>query len=110
MSTQAEVHVTVNSTTSSLDTRTHQTSATASSLHDQGKHIAEMFFSGRSHHPSKEEKRFIIGLDYGTTFTSVVGLQFLDAFPTTPDVLWEVNSPAMLWSKGIMEYCSNPKL
>jgi len=100
--------VTVNSTTSSLDTRPHQTSATASSLHDQGKNNAEMFFSGRSHLPSKEEKRFIIGLDYGTTFTSVVGLQFLVALSTTPDVLWEVNSLAMLWSKGIMEYFPTP--
>jgi hypothetical protein len=79
--------VPVNLTTSSLGTQPRQTSATATSLHDQGKNAEEMFFPGRSHLPSKEEKRFIIGLDYGTTFTSVVSLQFLDALSSTPDVV-----------------------
>jgi hypothetical protein len=86
MSTQAGFHVPVN-LTSSLGTRPRQTSGTAASLHDQGKNAAEMFFPDRSHLPSKEEKRFIIGLDYGTTFTSVVSRQFLDALSSTPDVV-----------------------
>jgi hypothetical protein len=87
MSTQAGLHVPDNFTASSLDARPRQTFATATSLHDQAKNNAEMFFSGRFHLPSKEEKRFIIGLDYGTTFTSVVSLQLLDALSITTDVL-----------------------
>jgi hypothetical protein len=64
-------------TTSSPGTQSRQTSATANSFHDQVHNAGEVLFPEGVQHSGKDTaKRFVIGLDYGTTFTSVVSPQF----------------------------------